>query len=345
MSDDATQIKSKFDALLRRYNKFEDDVRLNDISKSLVGIGDDIRKYPTDIQSVREKGYVFRKYLENMAEVLATHWQEERAKVERVIAEEQRRLQRELPEVKNDIELARQVEGISTKLAHVLPGLEQRIDEFEKKVAAAERNVKNQFDTIRRDSEALKQQVREINQFIKLLGESSFKLLMGESLYMVSGAEWVVDKKDTPDGNLYLTDHRLIFEQDEKVGKTFGLFGGKQVKEVRWEVNLNQIDSLEFENKGFFGGKDMVYLNLKDGTRHTVEVKGATNNKFWIKQIERMIAGETNDERAIQPEPELLEALKNAPTACHVCGATLPMLVANQRQLECEYCGSVIRIG
>lgn len=346
MSDDITQeVKRKFDALIRRYDTFEDAVRLNDLSKNITGVGDDIRKYPQEIQGVREKGYVFRKYLENMAEVLAEHWQEGRNKIERVIADEQRRLTRELPEVRSDIDLARQVEGIPTKLAHVLPGLEQKIDEFEKKVDAAKRNVQNQFDTLRKDSEALKQQIREINQFLKILGESSFKLLMGESLYMVSSAEWVVDKKDTPDGYLYLTDHRLIFEQDEKVGKTLGFFGGKQVKEIRWEVNLNQIDSLEFENKGFFGGKDMVYLNLKDGSRQTVEVKGAANNKFWIKQIERMIEGETNDERAIQPEPELLEALKNAPTACHVCGATLPMLVANQRQLECEYCGSVIRIG
>lgn len=346
MSDDITQeVKRKFDALVRRYDRFEDSVRLNDLSKSIVGVADDIRKYPLDIQTIREKGYVFRKYLEHMAEVLAEHWQESKATVERAIASEQRRLHQEMTAVKSDVELARQVESVPTKLAHVLPGLEQQIDEFEKKVSAAERHVRNQFDTIRRDSDALKQQIREINQFIKTLGEASFKLLMGESLYMVSSAEWVQDKKNTPDGYLYLTDHRLIFEQDQKVGKTLGLFGGKQVKEVLWEVNLNQVDSLEFENKGLFGGKDMVYLNLKDGTRHTVEVKGAANNKFWIKQIERMIAGETNDERAIQPEPELIEALKNAPTACHVCGATLPMLVANQRQIECEYCGSVIRIG
>jgi hypothetical protein len=346
MSDDATQqIQQKFDSLVRRYDKFEDLVRLNDLSKSIVNVADDIRKYPLDIQTIREKGYVFRKYLENMAQVLDTHWNERKATVERAIATEQRRLHQELTGVKSDIELARQVESVPSKLAHVLPGLEQRIAEFEKTVEAAQRNVQNQFDTVRRDSEALKQQIREINQFIKILNEASFKLLMGESLYMVSSAEWVQDKKNTPNGYLYLTDHRLIFEQDEKVGKTLGLFGGKQVKEIRWEVNLNQVDSLEFENKGFFGGKDMVYLNLKDGTRHTVEVKGSANNKFWIKQIERMIAGETNDERAIQPEPELIEALKNAPTACHVCGATLPMLVANQRQIECEYCGSVIRIG
>lgn len=346
MSDDITQeVKRKFDALLRRYEKFEDAVRLNDLSRSITGVADDIRKYPTEIQSVREKGYIFRKYLENMAEVLASHWDEKKADIDRVIATEQRRLRQDFPEVKHDVDLAQQVAGIPSKLAHVLPGLEQKIDEFEKKVAAGQRNVQNQFDTIRRDSEALKQQVREINQFIKILSEASFKLLMGESLYMVSSAEWIQDKKNTPDGYLYLTDHRLIFEQDEKVGKTLGLFGGKQVREIRWEVNLNQVDTLEFENKGLFGGKDMVYLNLKDGTRHTVEVKGSANNKFWIKQIERMISGEANDERAIEPEPELLEALKNAPTACHVCGATLPMLVANQRQIECEYCGSVIRIG
>ncbi|MEM6528003.1 MAG: hypothetical protein AAF653_06890, partial [Chloroflexota bacterium] len=76
----------------------------------------------------------------------------------------------------------------------------------------------------------------------------------------------------------------------------------------------------------------------------TIEVKGSADNKFWQKQINRMISGNLEDERAIEPDPEMLEALRNAPTACHVCGATLPRVVAGQTEIKCQYCGTVIRL-
>jgi len=125
------------------------------------------------------------------------------------------------------------------------------------------------------------------------------------------------------------------------------MFGGKQVQEVEWEIPLHQMESVEYENRGMFGGKDMLHFELGSGAPQaqlTVEVKGGADNKFWVKQIERMIAGETDDERAIEPDPEMLEGIREAPPKGHVCGATLPMLVAGQNQIECEYCGSVVRI-
>ena len=76
----------------------------------------------------------------------------------------------------------------------------------------------------------------------------------------------------------------------------------------------------------------------------TVEVKGGVACKFWAAQVQRMLSGNTKDERAIQPDAEELEAIKKAPTACPSCGGTLPMLVAGQHQIDCVYCGAVIRV-
>jgi hypothetical protein len=57
-----------------------------------------------------------------------------------------------------------------------------------------------------------------------------------------------------------------------------------------------------------------------------------------------MVNGDAQDERAIEPDPELIERLRNAPTACHVCGGTLPQIVAGQNSVTCPYCGVVVRI-
>ncbi|MFW5709248.1 MAG: hypothetical protein ACOCX5_03405 [Chloroflexota bacterium] len=134
-------------------------------------------------------------------------------------------------------------------------------------------------------------------------------------------------------------EQRLMFEQKEKVGKKLGLFGGKQVQELEWEVPSHRVEAVEFENKCLFGGKDMLHFLSVVGDpypRITVEIKGGADNKFWVKQINRMISGAITDERAIEPDPEILQTLREAPGECHVCGATIPMLVAGQTQLECD---------
>ncbi|MEO1444536.1 MAG: hypothetical protein AAFV33_29355, partial [Chloroflexota bacterium] len=143
----------------------------------------------------------------------------------------------------------------------------------------------------------------------------------------------------------YLTNQRIIFEQKERKGGVIGI-GSKKEQELEWETRLSAVDTIKVENKGMFGGKDMMYFSLNDGDLRevTVEVKGGADNTFWQKQINRMISGNLEDERAIEPDPEMLEALRNAPTACHVCGGTLPKVVAGQTEIKCQYCGTVIRL-
>jgi hypothetical protein len=66
--------------------------------------------------------------------------------------------------------------------------------------------------------------------------------------------------------------------------------------------------------------------------------------KLWAQEINRMRNGEVTNERAIPPDPELIEKLKNAPTECPQCGGMLPRIVAGQTEVVCKYCGGMIRI-
>jgi hypothetical protein len=343
------ELLSKLNSLRRDYDDCEDKARLNAIGRDINDITDTVRKLPGDIEEIRTRGYAFRSYLEKKAEVLAQHWDDIRIRVERAIDDERRHLRREVEDVEQAMQIADRYEDHPNKLEHVLDDLERALERFDNEVDAASSRIKDMYETLESDLRSTVAQIKEINWFLDIKDEASFPFLAGESVYVVAKAEWVETGKgrQDPDGYLFLTDQRLIFEQNEKVGKRLGLFGGKEVQEVEWEIPLHKVDSVEFENKGMFGGKDMLHFDLKSGASHgqlTVEVKGRADNKFWVKQIQRMIAGETDDERAIEPDPEMLESIRNAPTKCHVCGATLPMLVAGQNQIECEYCGSVVRL-
>ncbi len=344
------EFEQQLASLRRKFDSTREDAGFEDISRELGELTAAVNSLPNDVEEIRSRGYAFRSYLENKAEVLNKNWDDIRRDAQRAIDDERQRLRRELYEIENKVDGAEDSGGGFMKKVTVnLDGIESEVDELESRVSAAERRIRNSYETMGNDINSTIRQIEQINWFMDEKDEASFEFLAGEAVFLVAKAEWVVTgkgKKD-PDGLLYLTDQRLLFEQKETTGKKLGLFGGKKEQELEWELPLTTIDTVEYENKGLMGGKDMLNFTLGSGAPFptlTIEVKGSADNKFWVKQIQRMKTGEASDERAIEPDAELVEALRNAPTSCHVCGATLPKIMQGQLQVECEYCGAVVRL-
>jgi hypothetical protein len=350
MSDDKQQLLDQLQSLVSDSIELQRKATFSAVADSLASSTSTLSQLPDKIAGIRKRGYAFAAYLEQKTEVLEKRWRLTQGAVERSIKAEADRLRPLLEQALERINNLDKLKHIALSLKNGLPDAEREIKAVKESLADAERRLNESFSTLASDIAKTDSQLWRINWFLDQLDEASFKLLAGEALFLAAKAEWVATGKggQDPDGILYLTDQRLIFEQKETTGKTLGLFGGKKVQEVEWELPLHQVSGVTAENKGFFGGKDMLNFTFTGGAKFdhaTIEVKGEAECKFWAAQIERMIAGGANDERAIQPDAETLEAIRNAPTACHVCGATLPQLVASQRQIDCEYCGAVIRVG
>jgi archaellum component FlaC len=330
---------SKLAALKSKIAGFEDDVRLRDANREFSSIENTITKLPSEVEKVRSRGYAFRSYLENKAKVINEQWQDIRQRAERTIEDESAGLRRNLDEINQMLSRVEQSgDGLS--------GLDSMVERLENKVESAKGSIKDMYTTLRDDANNMTSQLRDINWICDRKDEASFDFFSGESVFLAAEAEWD-DGGDKPKGFIFLTDQRLAFEQKQKVGKKFGMFGGKEVHEKLWEATMAQVEAVEAENKGMMGGRDMLHFTLGGGASYakiTVEVKGSADNKDWQKQIQRIISGDVNDERAIEPDPELIERLRNAPTECHVCGGMLPQIVAGQNQVECQYCGSVVRL-
>ncbi len=351
MSQDPNQAAvSQFEALRSRFDTVYRDAGLTSISDKVNQISRDISDLPGKIAQARSRKYSFAAYLEHKAEVMAQRWNGIRADVTRTLDEESARLRQEVDRLRRRIDSADGLKASSpAALQSQLPDLERGLVSAESLLKDTQSRLENLYSTLASDVAQTMQQLTAIDWYLDQRDEASFPFLAEESLFLAAKAEWAKTGKgkDDPDGVLFLTDQRLIFEQKEKVGKKLGLFGGHKEQELEWEIPLNQVEAVKAENKGFLGGKDMLYFTLGSGAPYadiTVEVKGGVACKFWAAQIDRMIKGETNDERAIQPDPETLEAIRSAPTACPSCGGTLPQLVASQRQIDCGYCGAVIRV-
>lgn len=343
MSD---EFDSKLSSLRRQYDKAFDDAAFSDVSSEIGDLTAVVASLPADVSAIRSRGYAFQSYLEQKAEVLSNNWDDIRREVQRAIDDEREKIRGDVRDVEKHLVRA---ERLGAKGMSALEDAERELNELENRTRSASSRISGLFGTMSTDIHSTKSQISKINWYMDQKDEASFEFLAGESVFLVAKAEWVATGKgkNDPDGMLFLTDQRMIFEQKEKVGKRLGMFGGKEVQEVEWEIPLHQVKGVDPENKGMFGGKDMLNFTLASGAPHpkiTVEVKGGVDCKFWAKQIQRMMTGDTKDERAIQPDPELIETLRNAPTACHVCGATLPKIMAGQMQIDCQYCGSVIRL-
>lgn len=347
MSEEISQVSARFDALRARFDQLNSAAGLSELSSSVASLTRDIGTLPDEIAKIRQRGYVFGSYLEHKGDVLKQQWDELRDGVQHAIDADSERLRNEVSRLRRRVESATSLRTTSpAALVSQLPDLERGLAAAEAILNDAKTRIQGLFSTLQTDTSQTLNQLRQINGYLDERDEAKFPFLAEEAVFLVAKAEWV-DGRDNPDGILYLTDQRLLFEQKEKTGKKLGLFGGKQTQELEWEIPLHQVDGVQAENKGFLGGKDLLNFALGSGAPYaalTVEVKGGVQSKFWAAQIQRMIKGETSDERAIQPDAETLEAIRNAPTACPSCGGTLPQLVAGQRQVECIYCGSVIRV-
>ncbi len=346
---DTAQAVAKFQAVKSRADAVIESARFNDIASTLTDLTNKANLLPNEIAQIRSRGYVFAAYLEQKADVISRRWEGVRGSVERVIETEIGRMEDDLRPIQQWLQKGAEAGDNAKVLDNVVGSLESAVTPIEGRIEGIRTRLHEMYKTLETDINQAVTQLNQIKWYLEQRDEASFPFLAGESVFLVSKAEWVATGRDNqdPDGMLFLTDQRMVFEQKETTGKKLGLFGGKQTQEVKWEVPLHLVEKVTPENKGFLGGKDMLHFDLKSGAPYakiTVEIKGGTQAKHWAAQITRMVSGGANDERAIHPDAETLQAIRNAPTECMVCGATLPQLVANQMQLACEYCGAVIRI-
>lgn len=341
---DAAALKQKISDLQNRYREMPGRVKLTSLVQSLGTLNTQIKGFPQVIAEIRRQGYPYREYLEGKINVFGQQWDEINGAIKQWIQTEAAGLEAELNEVEPLVNKLNPAQ-MTTPQQNTALQVENRLEGLDAKIQAAENHIRGMYDSLQREVSQTQSQLDEVKRYLELKAQASFSFMAGESVYMVARAEWV-NNNDNPDGHLFLTNQRIVFEQQEKTGKTLGLFGGKEVHQLLWETPLNTVAKAEAENKGLFGGKDMVHLSLGSGApypRITVEVKGGVDCKLWAAEIGRMVRGEVGAS-AVQADTELAERLRNAPADCPACGAILPRVAAGQNAITCTYCGTVVRI-
>jgi archaellum component FlaC len=347
MSEQQPTWEQKLSDLRQKYDDIRSSIGMDDVTRTLGDVATDISGLPDQIAKLRDRGYAFASYLERKSEVLATQWNAIRGQVQTTVRHEIDRIQAQFDEVSDSWpRLESHLTGTGRDL--LFNQVKNKLDELENAITAAKSRIEGLYGGVPDNVSQTQAQIRQIEEYLKLAEESKIQWGPAEALYMAHEAEWrqTGKGKEDPDGILYITDQRLIFERKEKVGGRLG-FGGEKVQEVVFESTIGAISEVKHEDKGLFGGKDIVHLKFSQGdyAETSFEVKsGGIDSKWYMQQLQRAISGEIDKERAIPVDKAAEEALKAAPTVCTTCGATLPTPVRGMTEMVCEYCGTKMRI-
>jgi len=300
---------------------------------------------PTEIEELRTRGYVFRSFLENKVNVLAEQWEEMDNRVAREVSKHTRELERDSDTAENALRQA--MGGRASQVARA----ESAIETLERKVRAAQSAVEATYEPLQQNVNQTKSQVKQIRWLLDQIDEADFQLYPAEDPVAACKAQYLEREDEGPEGLLYLTDGRLIFERKEEVATKKVLFittEKETVQEFIFEIPIGQVDEVKaVDKRKLLKRKEMLELLFAP----EADLSGATlrlinaQNEEWAKLIGRVKSGEIAKERTRPKDEAAVEAVRAAPTKCPTCGATLSVeIVRGMQEITCEYCGSVIRL-
>jgi hypothetical protein len=227
------------------------------------------------------------------------------------------------------------------------------VSTLESKVSAASSSIRGMYDGLQGQVQEVLNQLQRVEWTLKQVAEATFKLFPTEAAIMAVKATWVKggkEDKDDPQGILYLTDQRLLFEQKQELATKKVLFITTQkekVQQLLLEVPVALVNNVKATKQGFLGHED--HIDLAFAPAAAVEaahfhIDGQDSNQ-WQGLIGRAKARDFDADRAVAVDEAAVEKVKSAPTACPHCGAAITtQILRGMDSIRCEYCGKVIRL-
>lgn len=301
----------------------------------------------TDIAALRARGYRYSRGWEERARAIKRQWPAQRLAARRLFDEESKTLQKKAQDIGNLLTQAARSPAIMVKV-------EQHLDTLEPLVASAEARIKQAVGVTEDGIGALEKEVQQAVFLLDHLDSAQFKLYPDEEGVAACRAQWLKGREE-PEGILFLTNQRLLFEQREDKAAKKVLFITTQkemVQEMLWQAPVGAVATLSAEDKGGFlgfGVKETLTLEFADNARdidHTITLRFKDNadNEGWQSLIRRVQSGQIESERHLAAGQAPAAHPAPLPTACPACGAKLPAIFKGMRQIECEFCHTMVSL-
>ncbi|NLG26336.1 MAG: hypothetical protein GX557_00365 [Chloroflexi bacterium] len=336
-----------------RWGRLAGKLSLGDQLGQLEDLTSDISKLSTYLSELRTRGFRYGLGWEERVETLQSRWTSQSLDARRVLDDRAAALRSAGQQVEWALQRGQ-------REAASLSAAESQIAQLEQQVSRAEQDVRASYGSTRDEASALGRDLKEVLRLLDALDTAQFKLYPDEYGVAACKAQWL-DKGEEPEGLLYLTDGRVVFEQKE-TKRTKVLFFTKSSETVHrllFDAPVGAIDLLEANDTGGvlgIGSKELLTLHFTTPPKNapadiTLQLKDGARNEEWAALIRRVQTGQIAAELYTPPSSVTsAEAAAAAtpsapiPTVCPACGATLPAAVKGMRQLTCQYCGRSVSL-
>jgi hypothetical protein len=345
------ELEAEARSLQSRFERVDRSANLGDIYDDIGNIEELFTNLPSRLSQLRTKGFVHSAHLETRVDDLDDQWDKKvRPQVERQLQTEIQRIDREMNGMHPLLaSLAKPNEG-SLKM------FEMKLDTIDRTVSETVSNLQKLYQGIRQGLSEVDEEVEKAEWMVARLAESpEIKLLKAEAPLMAVGAEWERTGRDDddPDGILYLTDQRIIFEQNEQKATKKFLFittASEKVQKLLVDEQVKDIVRIEHkeERRGFSLAQDDLLMLEFGGqakiTRAQFHLKGQ-DSADWAAVIKLVQTREIDGLRA-EPFVAAMEAAAAAtasiPEQCPSCLAAIPPQPRGVLSYTCEFCGGVV---
>ncbi|MFC2028529.1 hypothetical protein ACFLTX_01245 [Chloroflexota bacterium] len=344
--------QTEITSLKSRVRKLQDGVNLKNIRDSLEDIQTMVNSFPDRIKEIRINGYAFEKNLESQANNRSNQFKQMLPNIQKQIDLHSSNLSSTLRPIEVQVSRLSVTPSNLSATQMNLKKLDASANSLENKVKSAERTISGMFFKLKSAINEVEEHLIDLEWMLKQIAEAQFSLLPMESGIMAVKAVWNKtgqEEKSDPEGVLYITDQRLLFEQKEKVATKKILFiptEKKKVQNLLLNIPITLAEKVTTSKQGVFKNEDHIDIEFGNGAQvrkaHFHLWQDCTN---WQSYINRARSNEFDNDRATRVDEGELKKVRSAPTICPNCGGKLDQVVyRGMENIKCDYCGVLIRL-
>jgi ABC-type transporter Mla subunit MlaD len=253
-------------------------------------------------ESARTEGYWYQNDIENIVYQAKSQWDSVRPQLISQIQQQAHAIQNRLPSLYPQVQSLNNLLSNPAVATPLLQTTHTQVNTLLQSIDQAQRQLESLYKPIEGQVDKVKTRLTNIHWAMDQLTAACFKLVNGEDLVMAVAARWDKEGKEDPEGILYLSSRRLIFERKEKVATKKILFittASQLVQELLIDQPLAGIQSVKGENKGLFGHQDFIQVQFNDPKFGMVPFHiNGQDCMEWAGLIERSKSGAIENERA-----------------------------------------------
>lgn len=283
-------------------------------SKILSDVNDLDRKFTESMEvaeSARAEGYRFQNDIESSLYDNKGKWDAIRNQLITNTQKQAGMIQSRLPTLNPQIQQLNNVILNPVNARPVIQSLQSQVNTLLNNIRQLENTFESSYNPIKESLGQMETRLKDIHWSMDQIIKACFKLNNGEDLIIAVPARWDKEGNEDPEGILYLTNTRLIYERNEKVAKKKILFitvESELVQEVMIDQPLSGIQSTKAENKGLFGNQDYILVQFKDGKLGTVPFHiNGQDSKTWVEWIQKACNGTIERNRSNGAEVSLAD--------------------------------------